>query len=790
MQNQIKISHKGTITRVFPSIGFVESYSNNESYEFAITGELKLKAGDIVSFDLKAKDRSNSLIAVDLKLLEKKKIVSKKGKYVFSSISEKNNVIQEVVIPLFKQIIEDSDKDSRRKKVTKGEEEDLALLYEDCENALLNAEEILNHNELNQTAFIIKIQEISSRKNVFKKDVSFVWNQWKGNEREYHDYENKEGLISYTDKGAKDQIHEYPKVPGKSHWPLVKIKQKDKTFYIASASVWNIARTSYVPSLPERLGIQETADRILDKTKKQDEWQREAEIKRVRKIRDFIGRGNNIIANAPMLYITDSKHANINKLNGDRLTIDFNFLKEKGGVYVDRQKLTQKDEFGNTQYKDYRPMWLIDGQHRIKGIHQNTEESQNLTLPIVIFPKEFGASDTAKVFAEINTLQEPLPDLHELFMQHRFNIDHVNQKKKFIDYRNINLQEYTNGGGDKDDWTHSRANSLSYEILAMLSKKGPLKDRVKFLNQNEDYETKQNTLIDAKQWLNYTRNWFYSRPYGYKPELDVLSEIDLYFEEIHNYFQAWLETCNHDEWDDGEDRWTLSGNKKGLIQQKLYFIVLLNLYGHIYNIAKEMQEEDKLLSIDNFKNALKPFKWVDWTHRDLKDNYKGGGEKGRGSLEVWMADALLDYSINKKTYNKDEIINNTIKSKPGRGITSVLSKGKFRVLIGETEYNLDNRSRLYKYPKKNQPITIKCMRPFNARYKAEWRILKDNGAEVNVVNRSVGKYALPAEAEFELNYEKWMDKQAFIQVECSWFNASTETPKPTIKLIHGGHDQN
>ena len=69
---------------------------------------------------------------------------------------------------MLKQIIEDSDKDSRRKKLTKGEEEDLALLYEDCENSLLNAEEVLNHGELNQTDFIIKIQEISSRKNVFK----------------------------------------------------------------------------------------------------------------------------------------------------------------------------------------------------------------------------------------------------------------------------------------------------------------------------------------------------------------------------------------------------------------------------------------------------------------------------------------------------------------------------------------------------------------------------------------------------------------------------------------------
>ena len=81
------------------------------------------------------------------------------------------------------------------------------------------------------------------------------------------------------------------------------------------------------------------------------------------------------------------------------------------------------------------------------------------------------------------------------------------------------------------------------------------------------------------------------------------------------------------------------------------------------------------------------------------------------------------------------------------------------------------------------------MRPHNARYKAEWRILKDNGAEVNVVNKSVGKYMPPEESLFELNYEKWMDKQAYITVECSWFNASTETPKPMITLIHGGNNK-
>ena len=76
---------------------------------------------------------------------------------------------------------------------------------------------------------------------------------------------------------------------------------------------------------------------------------------------------------------------------------------------------------------------IIDGQHRLRGIHQN-EDMQEIEIPIIIFPKEFNSTNTAKIFAEINTLQKKLDPLHELFMQHKFCIDHVNIKRKFIDY--------------------------------------------------------------------------------------------------------------------------------------------------------------------------------------------------------------------------------------------------------------------------------------------------------------------------------------------------------------------
>ena len=284
----IKIVQDGEIKKLLPEVGFVQGLSTNETYEFAKPKDLNLSVGDVVTFELKTKENTNSMLAANLKVKTKTKKVTKKGEYVFANSSEKKNVIEGVVLTL-KSVLEDSSSTAQKRKVTKGDEEELATLYEDCEDLLGQAQESLESKDLNQTDLISKVQEFTSRTHLYKKDISFVWKQWKDNEKEFFEYENSKGMISYTDKGANEQIHEYDEIQPKTHWPLVKIKQKEKVFYIASASVWDIARTAYVPSLPPKLGVEETANRILEKTKKQDEWQREADMKRVRKITDFIG---------------------------------------------------------------------------------------------------------------------------------------------------------------------------------------------------------------------------------------------------------------------------------------------------------------------------------------------------------------------------------------------------------------------------------------------------------------------------------------------------------------------
>ena len=110
----------------------------------------------------------------------------------------------------------------------------------------------------------------------------------------------------------------------------------------------------------------------------------------------------------------------------------------------------------------------------------------------------------------------------------------------------------------------------------------------------------------------------------------------------------------------------------GLKKQTTRFDTKENLFYHSYRdhslvhritkINKDSKSGVGPLTVDDFLVTLSPFKWVDWTNRELENAYPGSGEKGRRSLEVWLCDALL----NKEQYKPNEIINENMKSKPGR----------------------------------------------------------------------------------------------------------------------------
>lgn len=810
---------KGRIKSLVKDFGFIYCEINKTDYSFHQNNLITLSKDDFtigssVIFKLRPNKGREGYHAIEVKISkENDKIIpnlpiKRKQKYSFESKTDLVMGLRHIKEKFEIQKSKCNDKYDDGELLKDRIDDLLDVIKDLLEGPLPNIENValtdindsedsgnaINRNNINYWKKCFSLQEFGSSVETLSSretdkgsqvDFSIVWHEWKDKERQIFHAGYIKGYFNYSfiEKGAKEQTSVYDTTPPITKWKLNRIEQKGHIFYITSAPVREVAQSSSVPALPPKLGVIETAERILDKNRNDKEWQRGIDTARINKIKQFIGESNNIIANTPMLYIHDE---NAIKIENDELIIDFGKFLQKQysgefeGKFIDRKLSENKDEFGNDIYDDYRPFWIIDGQHRVRGIHLNNDE-QSLQIPLIVFPKSFSMSNTAKVFAEINTLQKKLNPLHELFMQHRFSIDHpTNIKRKFKDYTSVSLEYAESKGWNTDDWIHSRANHLAYEILAKLAKDGPLKDRIQFLPQNEDNNF---IYITADQWVNYARVLFERKCYKYingdiedyvinPTDTEQKSELrDIFYEELNNYFYAWVETCNHKDWPDGKDRWIQQSRGKALIQRKTHFILLIELYSLVRDSAIRYKRENELcgiIKIIEFKEILKPFKWVDWREKEIESTYPGSGEKGRRSLEVWMADAI----INGEQFPKNKIFDLNMKSKPGQGINSYLDAPSLEI-VSEN-----------KWPTVNSVVIFKSKRPWNARYESSWKVEDENEDLKTEIKIQTSKHLSPMEAEFILHHDKYMDDAnvTVLTIRVDWKNSHTHTGKKIIKI--------
>ena len=281
---------------------------------------------------------------------------------------------------------------------------------------------------------------------------------------------SKYHLSAVVPKGGGSSKHNYSAPPEPFHWDLTPVTQKGITYLTGKATVAELDAVCSVPQLPQELDSEETAVRVLDKQRGTNEWQRRLDPERVLAISNFISQTENIIANAVIVYVPECPAVNVSA--DGRIEIDpSKFLAHHSGNWTDH-------EAG----EDQRPLWLIDGQHRVRGLAQS-EKGIGIELPIIVFPPSASVGLSAKIFAEINTLQTKLTSLHTLFMQHRFSIpSHVRPR----DFR------APWDGGNPDTW-ESRANHLAYECAAYLTshRGGPLFGLIKLLDQNPGRQVHQ-----------------------------------------------------------------------------------------------------------------------------------------------------------------------------------------------------------------------------------------------------------------------------------------------------------
>jgi DGQHR domain-containing protein len=564
----------------------------------------------------------------------------------------------------------------------------------------------------------------------------FVWGEWDLTSTQDLKLGYSQFLLqTLIPRGGESTVHFYSRTPPPIHWDLTPIRQKSVSFLIGKGKVCEIDAVSSVPQLPQEIDSNEAGLRVLNPSRGEQEWQRRIEALRVLAIRNFISDRANIIANSVILYAPDSRA--FSRDSGGHVKIDLS-------MFLARDKGRWTDHLGNG---DLRPLWLIDGQHRIRGLAQSTG-GIDLEVPLILFPPEFSLGQSAKIFAEINTLQKKLSPLHTLFMQHRFGIPSPVTKRDF-------RRPWSTG--DAATW-NSRANHLSYECAASLasSDEGPLFNRIRILDQNE----KRYPIIQASQWVDFSRFWFLEGGIYGPDRPEDQKAIDA---EVENFFSAFVRTCNHEGWDDGRMRWSLSGKDKGLLQRQGPSQALLRLYPTVWRVARAGHKETPIPE-ERFIRALKPLTWVDWIHPDLLSTFLRGGERGRSSIRVWMETAVR----HGKEYPLPEVMSDGIHSEPGRGILASPGRG-----------TLDIVSEL-RWPAPGRPILLRASQPANTLPGSSWQVF-DSSEQVRTPDDAF-VLAKGGTAELELHYDRWMEHSPYFAVRVDWINAVDPPGGSTIRV--------
>ena len=458
--------------------------------------------------------------------------------------------------------------------------------------------------------------------------------------------------------------HAYDSKPEPVSWKLTPVRQGSAfTVYFGCQKFSEIDAVGKVPWINPRYSSHNFASKVLlGMLSKEDEWQRLVDIGRIHEIRDFAHGSDNYMVNPTLLYANqDHPSVHFNE-DGCILTVDFEFLGDRAGSFFDFLPYPKEE--------DRRPLWIVDGQHRIRGFGASPRGS-TLDAPFILIVGD-GEDDArtlvAKIFTEINTTARPLDKMHQTYLRYEFKIG---SKSSANDYSVDDQGQSTES---------SRSNRLSYELALNLAadQDSPLYNSVQFQDPAKSTaklsRMKRHLIVKSTNWMQISKSWF--RTGGIYSD----SESDrFYSEEVKNFFIAFAETCNHvepvattiDEWTDGKNRWMTweeRRKKKPIIQQQGPFRALMHMVDYTVRelLRSNPTDTERPFSVMQFKRALSPLSNIDWLNDDALSKLKGRGNLSVPHLRMWMEEAISGGEV----HSVEDILNREKMSEPGKGINA------------------------------------------------------------------------------------------------------------------------
>lgn len=471
---------------------------------------------------------------------------------------------------------------------------------------------------------------------------------------------------------------------GKHEILVTEFKQSGLTHHFGVISLGMADAICRVPALPAATDSLEICRRTLNDDVT-EQYQRPLEFERIGNIETFLASSPTIV-NPVILEISKSSLA-----DGSAKIVGEGIFKK---LEIDMQRIEHiKNTLKDVDFSkgvDYRPIDLVDGQHRIRSSRLSAN-AMNMLIPFVVVDPEYEGGG-GRIFAEINVQSNDLTDLHKLHLRYVLKLASHLSHEDFghVPENYINNIETFSKELSK---TYERrfANRMAYKVGARMSlnKTSPLHDMIRFFGEGK---TEVKKVIDAYEWIAHCNPWVLQFP-------ELAKSEDDFVRTVQNYFQAWKITANidpktnisyHDS--DENNRWGKgSGNSDtSTLYSKLFNKVMFKSIMALFPLTYKMSEmninsTDKEM-VEAFLEILKPCRPIDGL--DLKAweiiMQPGPSANDRENhIYQWMSWAIYDYNKTGElvepelAWNVDDGETTDVLSAPGQGFFSPVNSEYF-----------------------------------------------------------------------------------------------------------------
>jgi len=185
--------------------------------------------------------------------------------------------------------------------------------------------------------------------------------------------------------------------------------------FLSAESLMKIAE---VPSFDRNKSHHKIADDVIKPPI--DEWQRPEDINKINVIKEIYGdtSKDNLMAN-PVLLGTA-----IQNLNAPNISIN---LSQKVVVASNGDKIVIPNLYEldlNYEESKNKPIWILDGQHRIKGLSISRQKNELVPFVLLHDVTKYTPPFLAEIFTHVTTGAKPMEPVHGEWMKFAFNLEH------------------------------------------------------------------------------------------------------------------------------------------------------------------------------------------------------------------------------------------------------------------------------------------------------------------------------------------------------------------------------